>query len=100
MKIVSGAMAAAVLGFTCWSLPVQAQGVPQGTYLQSCENVRVRGDTLVATCRTGNGREQRTALRAVDRCVGDIGNNHGMLQCAYEGGERRRNEQPGYGERR
>jgi hypothetical protein len=47
-------------------------------------------------------------LPDVRRCVGDIGNNNGNLQCNYGGGragpgpgydDRRRGE-PGYGERR
>jgi hypothetical protein len=100
MKIVSGALAALLLAGIGWSVPAQAQGVPRGSYLRTCTDVGMRGDTLVATCRTGNGREQRTALRAVDRCVGDIGNNQGMLQCTYGGGGQERTQapqQPGYG---
>jgi hypothetical protein len=79
-----------------------AQGLPQGSYLRSCNGALLRGDTLVATCRTPDGREQRTSLADVRRCVGDIGNNAGNLQCNYGGragpGERR--GEPGYGERR
>src|SRR5207248_6395652 len=80
----------------------------QGSYLRSCTGAMLRGDTLVATCRRGDGREQRTSLADVQRCVGDIGNNNGNLQCNYGSGragpgpgydERRRGES-GYGERR
>jgi hypothetical protein len=82
--------------------PAAAQGLPQGSYLRSCNGALLRGDTLVATCRTPDGREQRTSLADVRRCVGDIGNNAGNLQCNYGGragpGERR--GEPGYGERR
>jgi hypothetical protein len=86
MKIASGALAAVLLAGIGWSAPVQAQGVPQGSYLQSCGNVGIQGDTLVAICRTVDGRDRRAALPAVSSCVGDIGNNNGNLQCNYAGG--------------
>jgi hypothetical protein len=40
----------------------------------------MQGSTLSAVCRTARGREQSTALN-VSRCVGDVGNNNGQLQC-------------------
>jgi hypothetical protein len=41
----------------------------------------MQGTTLTAVCRRAGGRgEQPTALN-VARCVGDIGNNNGQLQC-------------------
>jgi len=83
MKIVSGALAAAVLACTCWSMPAQAQGLPHGTYLNSCTGAHLEGDTLIASCRAAGGREQRSALAGVNRCVGDIGNNNGSLQCNF-----------------
>src|SRR5216684_8794883 len=99
MKITFGAVAALLAGITCSAL-AQAQGVPQGTYLQSCGNVGVRGDTLVAICRARDGRDRRAELPGVSRCVGDIGNNNGRLQCNYGGGARPGGQappQPGYG---
>ena len=85
MKIVSGALAAVVLAGLGWSIPAQAQGLPQGSYLQSCSGARMEGDTLVARCRTRDGREERSALAGVNRCVGDIGNSNGSLQCNMGG---------------
>jgi hypothetical protein len=85
MKMVSGALAAVVLAGLGWSLPAQAQGMPQGSYLGSCSGARVEGDTLVARCRAVNGREQRSALAGVHRCVGDISNSNGSLQCNFGG---------------
>ena len=55
----------------------------------------MQGSTLSAVCRTVDGRERPTALN-VARCVGDIGNNNGNLQCNYDGGA----PQPGYGSSR
>jgi hypothetical protein len=98
MKITSGVLAAFSLAGFAWS--AQAQGVPQGTYLQSCGNVGMQGDTLVAMCRTADGRERRASLSAVSRCVGDIGNNNGRLQCNYGGPQRQGVPAPGYGDRR
>jgi hypothetical protein len=95
MKIVMGALAAVLLTGIGWSAGAQAQGVPQGSYLRSCQGARVEGDTLVARCRTVNGGEQRSALAGVNRCVGDIGNNNGQLTCNYGGG---RGPAPGYGQ--
>src|SRR5712691_7099161 len=107
MKIVLTALAGLLLAGFTWS--AQAQGIPQGSYLKSCNGARVEGDTLVARCRTTDGREERSSLAGVNRCTGDIGNNNGVLQCggrvgspAAQGpgyGERRGGEQ-GYGERR
>ena len=84
-KVASGAIAVLVLG-VAGTPPAHAQGVPQGSYLQSCNRVGVRGDTLYATCRRVDGYPQQTSLPDVSRCVGDIGNNNGNLTCAYRGG--------------
>jgi len=103
MKTVVATLAGVLLlGGMALAQQAAAQGLPQGSYLRSCNGALLRGDTLVATCRTPDGREQRTSLADVRRCVGDIGNNAGNLQCNYGGragpGERR--GEPGYGERR
>src|SRR5579863_2204958 len=86
MKVItSAALAAVLLTGMVWPLSARAQGVPQGSYLASCTDVGVRDDTLVAICRTADGREQRASLAAVSRCVRDIGNNNGTLHCNYAG---------------
>ena len=85
MKIAFGAPAALMLALIAGA-PAQAQGVPRGSYLRSCQDIGVRGDTLFAICRTADGNSQRTSLPQVSRCVGDIGNNNGNLQCNYAGG--------------
>jgi hypothetical protein len=69
--------------------PALAQGVPGGSYLQSCSNARMFGDRLVAECQRTDGSWDRTALRDVGRCVGGVANMNGQLTCNY--GE------PGYG---
>lgn len=97
MRIVIGTLAAVVLAGIGWSAAAEAQGLPQGSYLSTCRGARLQGDTLVARCRTMDGSEQRSALAAVNRCVGDIGNNNGQLQCSYGGpGRAQAVPAPGY----
>lgn len=98
MKRGTTVLAGLLLAGSVWMQPAAAQGLPQGSYLGSCMGAALRGDTLVATCRRADGREQRTSLPDVRRCVGDIGNNNGNLQCNYGGG--RAGPGPGYDDRR
>src|SRR5215813_1472477 len=65
--------------------PVHAQGFPQGSYLRSCTHLATHGDRLLADCRRTDGSWARTALRDVNRCVGDIGNRDGQLICNHAG---------------
>ncbi len=97
MKIASGMLAALVLAIISAS-PAHAQGVPQGSYQRSCYNVGMQGDTLVAVCRRVDGRDQRTSLAAVSRCVGDIANRNGQLQCTYGQAREPADPPPGYGQ--
>ena len=63
-----------------------AQGnVPQGSYLQSCQNIRTHGDRLSARCKTKDGNWRDTSMDDYDRCTTDIGNDDGNLRC-YNGG--------------
>jgi hypothetical protein len=99
MKTYLAVLAGVLLAGMAWSQPAAAQGLPQGSYLRSCAGATLQGDTLVATCRRPDGREQRSSLADVRRCVGDIGNQSGNLQCSYGAG-RAAGPAPGYGERR
>jgi hypothetical protein len=81
-----GLLGGLLLAVLCWAEPAAAQGLPQGSYLQSCTRVRLQGDNLIAVCRRADGGEQRTSLAGVYRCVGDIGNMNGTLTCNYGGG--------------
>jgi hypothetical protein len=79
-------MAGAGLLVALATIPAQAQGVPGGSYLESCTNVHLFGDRIVAECRRIDGGWDRTALRDVGRCAGGISNMNGRLICTY--GER------------
>jgi hypothetical protein len=85
-------IAAAALLAALATIPAHAQGVPGGSYLESCTNVHLFADRIVADCRRVDGGWDRTALRDVGRCVGGISNMNGRLICTY--GE------PGYGSAR
>ncbi len=100
MKIAVSALAALLLAGICWAPPAAAQGVPQGSYLRSCGDAHMRGDTLVANCRTADGHHRHTTLGAVGRCVGDIGNNNGELRCNHRGGPGYGSSEPRFGEGR
>ena len=99
MKTGIVGIAGLLLAGMAWVQPAAAQNVPPGSYLQSCTRVFMEGDRLVAVCRRADGYGQRTSLPDVRRCVGDIGNNNGNLQCSYAAGPG--GPPPGYyGERR
>ena len=97
---VTGALAAAAVLLPLAAAPASARA-PGGSYLQSCRDAHMRGDRLVATCRTEEGRWDRTALNNIGRCTGGVANSDGRLVCGKRGGgfnvgsERRPNH--GYG---
>jgi hypothetical protein len=92
-RILLGLAAAVSLAATMFS-PVSAQSEPPGSYQQSCTNVRVRGDQLIARCNAPQGGTVRTSI-ALDSCRGgDIANMNGQLTCntnGYGRGHRYRN---------
>jgi len=83
MKLPLSVFAALLITGSILLQPVYAQPMPQGSYRASCTDVRVEDRTLTAVCRIADGREQRTSLTDVDRCVGDIGNDNGALTCNH-----------------
>ena len=84
-----GFIAGSVMMLSFAAIPVSAQGLPNGSYMQSCRNVAVYHDRLLADCRRTDGSWARTALQNVDRCAGDIGNMNGQLACNHTGGNNR-----------
>jgi hypothetical protein len=55
--------------------------LPRGSYIQTCQDVSINGDTLQARCQKGNGSWRQTSLRRYDQCR-DIVNQNGRLKCA------------------
>jgi hypothetical protein len=83
--LTSTALAAAVV-LSSATIPAQAQGYPpDGSYLRSCGDPQVFGDSLVANCRRVDGSWDRTVLRGLNGCMGDIANVNGHLTCGREG---------------
>jgi hypothetical protein len=58
-----------------------AAGLPQGSYTQSCQDVRQHGDDLEARCPTTNGDWKDTKLDDYNKCRGEIVNDNGKLRC-------------------
>ena len=83
MKIAVGAFAALLIAGSMFLQSAHSQSAPQGSYLRSCTDVQVEDRTLTAVCRIADGREQRTSLTDVNRCVGDIANDNGSLTCSH-----------------
>ena len=65
-------------------------GLPQGSYLESCEGCLLQAGTLACTaCRNAAGGEAASELRDATACA-SIGNADGHLEC--QDNERRRLE--------
>jgi hypothetical protein len=80
-------LGASLILAACTIGTVQAQSyAPAGSYQQSCQNIRVRGDELRAECTNTSGQYVRSSL-ALNACGnGDIANYNGQLTCARTGG--------------
>ncbi len=74
------------LGLAATALaPASAQAIPSGSYQQSCTNIRVRGDQLIARCTNAQGTAVRSSI-GLDSCRnGDIVNSNGQLACNRNG---------------
>jgi CVNH domain-containing protein len=55
--------------------------LPPGSYVESCDNVRLDGATLKAACRNEKGKSVATELKNANQCRGDIANQDGALKC-------------------
>lgn len=63
-------------------------GLPRGDFRQTCRDVGMRGDDLVARCQRRDGGWQRTKLDDAARCRGSIINDDGNLRCGADQGWR------------
>jgi hypothetical protein len=80
-RILLSSLVGASLAAASLAAPASAQYAPSGSYQQSCTNIRVRGDQLVARCTNANGAQVRTSI-ALNSCRGgDIANSNGQLVC-------------------
>jgi hypothetical protein len=58
---------------------------PNGSFRQTCKNVRMHGDRLFARCKNTYNQWQDTSLNDAYRCAGDITNVDGRLVCGQVG---------------
>jgi CVNH domain len=88
-SLVGASLAAAAL-----AAPAGAQYAPSGSYQQSCTNIRVRGNQLIANCTAANGSRVRSTIDINSCRGGDIANSNGQLVCnggsSYGNGNGRR----------
>src|SRR5437763_639731 len=72
----------AVITMALWNPGTSAaQGLPSGSYQQTCRNVGLNGSSISATCQDTNGNWQSTQLPDYQRCSSEIVNDNGMLRC-------------------
>ncbi len=58
-----------------------APSQPAGSYTESCRDIRMKGSTLYAVCKSVDGREAPTSLRDANRCAQGVVNVNGILNC-------------------
>jgi CVNH domain len=56
-------------------------GLPPGDYKRTCQNMRVNGNKLFATCQKANGGWNDTSLNNFNLCQRPIANDNGNLRC-------------------
>src|SRR5258708_5149922 len=104
-----GVMALITMAFWNPGTTLSAQGLPSGSYRQTCRNIGIDGSRLYANCRDGNGNWQSTELSDYRSCSNEITNDNGTLRCntssgynngGYRGGDRDRDDDRdrGYGQ--
>ena len=92
MTIVLRLALASALVFAALA-PAGAQFVPQGSYQQSCVDIRSNGNTLSARCTAPNGQRIHSTFQIGTCRGGDVANVNGYLRCNGGGG----GHYPGYG---
>lgn len=63
----------------------RAPWMPNGTYQQSCQNIRMNGGRLEARCQKKDGGWRNTSIDSRG-CRGQIVNDDGNLRCSNSGG--------------
>lgn len=83
MMMFSVAAAMAVLCTQGTSSQAQG-GLPYGSYRQTCQNIRLDGNTLKARCQKIDGGWRNTSLD-YRGCGGQVINDNGNLRCGQGG---------------
>lgn len=80
LALAIGLAAASIVTASAQQYGYGYNNVPSGSYQQSCNNLRMNGSTLSASCTAANGQRVYSSLN-VNGCRGDIANNNGHLTC-------------------
>ena len=62
-----------------------APSQPAGSYTDSCRDIKMKGTTLHAVCKSVDGRELPTSLKDANRCTEGVANINGILNCESSG---------------
>jgi hypothetical protein len=60
---------------------VSAQGLPGGSYINSCSNINMVSGVLEATCQRADGSQASAALPNAAACRNGVTNSNGNLVC-------------------
>ena len=58
-----------------------AHSQPRGSYTETCRDIRMKGSTLHAICKSYDGHEAPASLRNAASCSDGVGNINGILNC-------------------
>jgi hypothetical protein len=72
-------------GYVAFPSSALAQRTPQGSFRQTCRNIRASRGVLTAQC-LDHGRRWRSTSLGYAGCRGDIANHNGVLSCEGVGG--------------
>jgi hypothetical protein len=74
---------AGFVGNAPYGAPVASyqNGLPGGSYTQSCDGIRIHGDDLEAHCQTKDGGSHNAKLDDFQKCKSEIINDDGKLRC-------------------
>jgi CVNH domain len=86
MRQILAALATMMLAFAVAPASVAQEGVPYGSYQQTCQDIRSNGDRLSARCQREDGGWNDTSLD-YRNCRGGVINDNGNLRCG--GGDNR-----------
>src|SRR5579884_405813 len=90
-NVIMGCLGLALLGMP---VAASAQGIPPGSYRNTCTNIRMDGDKLVAVCPNRAGGHSLTELKDPWHCADIVAGSNGLLQCQGQRG----GGGPGYGQ--
>jgi len=54
---------------------------PRGSFVRTCRDIRMEGNTLRASCQKNDSRWRDTSLRNGNACQGQVINDNGHLRC-------------------